>query len=112
MNIILRGMMVHILLKDNTNISEIIQDSMSHPPEKYHLEIHIDINQEVISLIFFKIGPNIENLINILEYFAKKYSKIQDPKYDSICRTFLQIIKELRKKKILFPRNLFQFDIE
>ena len=66
----------------------------------------------VISLIVMNIGTSFDSLIRVLDYFAKKYSKLEEPKYQSISQSFLQIIRELRRKKPLYPKNLFRFDLE
>ncbi|MHA1131052.1 MAG: hypothetical protein ACTSQI_08350 [Candidatus Helarchaeota archaeon] len=112
MEIILRGPMAHIILQECVDVSEIIQDTMLRPPEKYSLELHLDKNSKLISLIVSNIGSSFENLMKILNFFAKKYSKLQGPKFQSLYHSFLELIKELRKKKLLYPRNLFRFDFE
>ncbi|MHA1650775.1 MAG: hypothetical protein ACTSYB_11320 [Candidatus Helarchaeota archaeon] len=112
MKFILRGTIAHILLKEDTVVSDIIQDIMLQAPKKYYLETHLDENNEVISLIIQNIGSDFERIIEVLEYFAKKYNKIKDPKYNSISNTFFELTKELRRTKPLSPRNLFRFDRE
>ena len=112
MKVILRGTMAHILVQECDAVEDIMHDVMLRPPEKYYLEIHFDQNHEVVSLIVLNIGTSIESLIRVLDYFAKKYSKLEESNYQSISQSFLRIIRELRKKKPLYPRNLFRFDLE
>jgi hypothetical protein len=84
MKVIMRGMMVHILLHEEGEIAEIFQDTLIQPPEKFNIEIHLDKNHKIISLILLDVGTNTCELI----------------------------IKELAKQEPLYQKNLFRFDIE
>ncbi|NVM54068.1 MAG: hypothetical protein HWN66_10245 [Candidatus Helarchaeota archaeon] len=110
MKFLMRGTIAHIILQENTKITDIIQEIMVRPPEKYSLEVHLDRNREVVSIIIFDIGGGTEKIITILKFFIKTYEKKQD--YDSIVLSFRQIIRELYKIKPIYPRNLFRFDSE
>ena len=112
MEIIFRGPIAHIILQDRAEVSEIIQDTMLRPPEKYFLEIHLDKNSNLISVIALNIGSSFDNLIRVLNYFTKKYAKFEESKYQALSHSFLDLIKELQKRKPLYPRNLFRFDME
>ena len=104
--------MAHIIVKEDTDISEIIQDIMLYPPEKYYIEIHLDKNYNVLGLIILNVGISFENIVKTLEYFARKYNEMQEPKYKSLSLSFSQIIKEMQEIKPLYPENLFQLDKE
>ncbi len=116
MRFIMRGTMSHILLKENSLVEEIVQDIMLAPPEKYYIEIHLtknsELESEVVSIIILNTDTSFGNIVRTLEYFATKYSKMQDPKYNSISHEFLQIIDEMQRMKPLYPKNLFRFDNE
>ena len=102
--------MTHIILQDNCEVDDIIQDIMLHPPEKYRLEVHLDKQGEVLSVILLDTGVSTENLVRVLNFFQKKYEK--NPKYEAISSTFSEIIRELRRIKPVYPKNLFRFDTE
>ena len=108
MKITVRGKMAHILLLESTNVTDIIQDMLLHPPEKYGIEIHLNSNHEIISVILLGCGGSHENIMRILKFFIKKYEKT----HNTIALQFLQIIKELRKSKPMYPKNFFRFDSE
>jgi len=116
MQIIMRGTMAHILLQDTHEIKDIIQDIILQPPEKYDVEINLDANNEVVSLIILDSGST-EKMIRILELLANKYKNIsetnlEEPKFKSIHQVLLEIIRSLRKMSPLYPRNFFRFDTE
>ncbi len=100
--------MAHLILHESTEVTDIIQDIMLHPPEKYNIEIHLNENHEVLSIIVLDCGGSPENITRILKFFVKKYEKTNN----LIALQFLQIIKELRKLKPMYPKNLFRFDLE
>jgi len=102
--------MVHILLREKGEISEIFQDILIQPPEKFNIEIHLDKNHEVISLILLDVGTNTEHIINILKNFMAKFKN--EAQYPNFATTFEIIIKELVKQEPLYQKNLFRFDIE
>ena len=103
--------MAHIVLQETSEIVEIIHDIIIHPPEKYSLEIHLDKNQAIVSLIILDCGSSLENLQRILNFFIKKYEKQED--HASIAQKFLEILEELRKMKPkIYSKNWFRFDSE
>jgi len=102
--------MVHILLREQGEIAEIFQDTMIQPPEKFNIELHLDKNHEVISLILLDVGTNTEHIINILKNFIIKFKN--EARYPNFADTFEVIIKELAKQEPLYQKNLFRFDIE
>ena len=108
MKIVVRGTMTHLLFHESTDVEEIIQDMMLHPPEKYEIEIHLNHHQEVLSIILLGCEGSPETIIRILKFFIKKYEKT----HDALALQFLQIIKELREMKPIYPKNLFRFDLE
>lgn len=110
MRFITRGQIVHILLQEKAEITEFIQDQMIHPPEKFSIEVHLDKNRNVISVILLDIGTNTENIINILKNFIIRYKN--EAKFPNLSVTFENIIRELAKQEPLYPRNLFKLDIE
>jgi hypothetical protein len=117
MRIVMRGTMAHILLQDDREITDIIQDIVLQPPEKYYVEINLDKNNEIVSLILTDSGNSIEKMVRILELFANKYknigeANIEEGKYTSISHVLLEIINSLRKTNPLYPRNLFWYDSE
>ncbi|MDD1776646.1 MAG: hypothetical protein LUQ65_00635 [Candidatus Helarchaeota archaeon] len=110
MKIIMRGMMVHILLREDGEITEIFQDTMIQPPEKFNIELHLDKNHDVLSLILLDVGTNTEHIISILKNFILKFKDAAQ--YPHFATTFESIIKELAKQEPLYQKNLFRFDIE
>lgn len=110
MKFVMRGTMAHIIIREGIDVTEIFQDIMLRPPEKYDLEVHLDRDREVISVVICDTGGNIENIIKILEFFIKKYKEQQDNTL--IAHTFRQIIKELRITRPMFPKKFFWLDRE
>lgn len=108
----MRGTMVHILIDTDKGISEIIQDILTMPNEKYYLEIHLAENYEILSLILFDLGMNIGKFIEILEFAARKYRELTDVKFNSLSDSLINISHELRRQKMIFPENLFRLDTE
>lgn len=102
--------MVHILLRETGEIAEIFQDTMIQPPEKFNIELHLDKNRDVLSLILLDAGTNTEHIINILKNFILKFK--DEARYPNFAPTFELIIKELAKQEPLYQKNLFRFDIE
>ena len=110
MKLIMRGTVAHILLQENTEITEIIQDLILHPPEKYSMEIHMDKNGNVASIIVLEVGASEEKLHQVLRLFADKYRRLDHPKYEVISRALLETITSLGNRSPLYPRNLFRLD--
>jgi len=110
MKFLFRGTMVHILLQENAEISEIYQDQMIHPPEKFNIEVHLDKNHNIVSVILLDVGTSTENIISVLKNFIIRYKN--EAKFPNLSVTFENIIKELAKQEPLYPRNLFRLDIE
>lgn len=110
MKMIMRGMMVHILLKEDGEIAEIFQDTLIQPPEKFNIELHLDKERNILSLILLDVGTNTEHIINILKSFIIKFkNEGRAPNFADTCEL---IIKELAKQEPLYQKNLFRFDIE
>ena len=102
--------MVHILLRENGDITEIFQDTLIQPPEKFNIELHLDKNHDILSLILLDVGTNTEHIINILKNFMMKFKN--EARYPTFADTCDLIIKELAKQEPLYQKNLFRFDIE
>ena len=102
--------MVHLLVREQGEIAEIFQDTMIQPPEKYNIELHLDKNHEVLSIILLDVGTNTEHIINVLKNFILKFKN--EARYPNFADTCELIIKELAKQEPLYQKNLFRFVIE
>jgi len=105
--------MIHILLQEKAEkaeIAEIYQDQIIKPPEKFSLEVHLDKNHTVISIILLDVGMNNDSIINVLKNFIMRYKN--EAKFPHLSLCFENVIRELAKQEPLYPRNMFKLDIE
>lgn len=73
MNIIIRGEILHILLNENP-IKRIVFDKIEDRNE-HDIEVHLDMNNRIISLIITDIKFDVANLKNLIEKIKEKLSK-------------------------------------
>jgi len=92
MEFIIRGEILHILLTDN-DIERIIVDKIEDRNE-HEVEVHLDKDNHIVSMIITNIKFDVANIKNLIEKVKESLSRI-DTTFPS--EELLPIIREIEK---------------
>ena len=93
MNIIIRGEILHIILDEDKPIDRILNDKIEDRNE-HEVEVHIDKNNHIVSIIITEIKFEVQNIKSIIQNIKETFSV----KYDDFpAEDLIPISAEIEK---------------